>query len=331
MVGALRRSPAALALVAAIAGALAAPAGAADVPSSFEVEFTTRAPGAPTGLRIVLEYLPDDPNAKPPPVEGGQFVLPAGTVVDDGALPQCAASDAEVYALGRAACRPETQLGVGRLVAITGFGSPFDPFDAESHTYNAPGHVLAMIVPRGTDRVAGFDRLTIDGSTLTAHPPPVPGGPPDGRTSVKRIEMNVPVPAAGARPYVTTPPACPVDGLWRARGDFHFAGGHSSSTPVAVPCEPGGEAGREPGIALRVAPAAVRAGRRSTFRVRVTSADPACERGVAVTLGRARATTGSRGRAVLRKHLSRPGGVTVRASKPGCGKARAKVAVRPAR
>ena len=319
----------ALALTAILAAVLAAPApaGGAEIESSFEAAFTTQAPGAPSGLRLALEYLPADPGAKPPAVEGGTFSFPPGTRFDDGALPRCQASDAEVYALGRRACAPETQLGVGRLVAITGFGSPFDPFEAESHQYNAPGHVLAMIVPSGTDRVVGFDRLTIEGSALAAHPPPVPGGPPDGRTAVKRVEMNVPAPPAGARPYVTTPPSCPADGLWRALGEFHFADGSTSRTPATIPCD----GAAAPRIALRVAPGAVRAGRHSTFRTRVTSASASCERGVAVRLGRVRATTGAAGRAVLRKYLSRPGRVSVRASKPGCGEARASVAVRAAR
>ena len=323
----MRRAAPLAAVLAAAALALPVAAPAAEIPSSFEVSFTTRAPGSPTGLRLALEYLPADPNAKPPAVEGGQFTFPAGTRIDDGALPRCTASDAEVYALGRRACVPETQVGVGRLVAITGFGSPFDPFDAESHQYNAPGHVLAMIVPRGTDRAVGFDRLTIEGSSLAAHPPPVPGGPPDGRTAVKRVEMDVPPPAAGARPYLTTPPACPSDGLWRALAGFHFADGSTTRTQATIPCDAAGE----PAIALRVAPGSVRAGRRSTFRTRVTSADAACERGVAVRLGRARARTDVKGRAVLRARLSRPGRVTARASKPGCGAARARVAVVPAR
>jgi hypothetical protein len=47
-----------------------------------------------------------------------------------------------------------------------------------------------------------------------------------------------------------------------------------------------------------------------------------------VRLGRARATTDAAGRAVLRKFLSRQRTVTVRASKPGCGAARARVTVR---
>lgn len=247
-------------LLAALAALTAAPAAArADVEADFEVAFTTQAPGSPTGMRLALEYIPSDPNAKPPAIEGGAFRLPAGTAIDDLARPRCHASDAAVYALGRRACPPETQVGVGRLVAITGFGPPFDPFDAESHQYNAPGQVLAMIVVRGTDRAVAFDRLTIDGSSLTAHPPAVPGGPPDGRTAIKRVEMNVPAPAAGTRPYLTTPPACPPDGLWRASADFDFADGTSSSTPVTVPCEP------RP-LRARTPPAGVEAGLRKRAR-----------------------------------------------------------------
>jgi hypothetical protein len=226
-------------LVAALALAAPAAASGAVVESSFDVAFTTQATGAPTGLRMAIEFIPSDPNAKPPAVEGGTFRFPDGTVIDNLALPRCTASDAQVYALGRRACPPQTQVGDGRAIAITGFGPPFDPFEAESHQYNAPGQLLAMIVFPGTDRVLTFDRLTIAGSSLEAHPPAIPGGPPDGRTATKRIEMNVPAPAPGARPYLTTPPRCPPDRLWRARADFSFADGSTSSAPAAIPCAPG--------------------------------------------------------------------------------------------
>jgi hypothetical protein len=72
----------------------------------------------------------------------------------------------------------------------------------------------------------------------------------------------------------------------------------------------------------------VRAGRRATFRVRLTSTAPGCAAGATVRLGRARATTDAAGRAVLRKYLTDARTVTLRASKPGCGRAAARVLVR---
>lgn len=232
----MRRALVALAALAALAAAPAA--RGAEVAASLEMAFTTQASGAPTGLRMALEFLPADPMAKPPAVEGGVFRFPPGTVLDNLALPRCTAGDAAVYALGRSACPADTQLGDGDVIGITGFGAPFDPFVAESHQYNAPGHVLAMIVMPGTDRALTFDRLTIGNATLTANPPPVPGGPPDGRTATKRVEMNVPAPAPGARPFFTTPPRCPATGLWRGSADFRFADGSTSRAGVTIPCAP---------------------------------------------------------------------------------------------
>ncbi|HEX8647819.1 MAG TPA: hypothetical protein VF715_13040 [Thermoleophilaceae bacterium] len=316
-----------LVVLAGVGSALACAAAPAlgDARAELELGFTTEAPGAPAGVRIVIDYKnPDDPAAKPPALTGARIDLPAGTRIDNDAVPKCRASDAEIRSRGRDACPPETLVGTGRLVAITGFGPPADPVDGEVVAFNGEREIVEVVLVRGTDQAAGFDRIGIEGSRLTPHPPATPGGPPDGRTAIKRIELDLAAPSAGARPYVTTPPACPADRLWRSSASFTFGDGGATTVGAAAPCRPAAE----PGLALRVAPATVRRGRRAALRVRVTSPGATCVRGAAIRLGRARATTDSRGRAVLRKFLSGARTVTVRASKPGCGRASAKVRVR---
>ena len=310
---------------AVVVTALAMPAAAeADARADLEVGFTARTPATPSGLWLAATYKnPNDPAAKPPPLTGAVFNLPAGTVIDDSAVPQCHATDAEIRARGRNACPPESQVGAGRLVAVTGAGAPADPFDGEALFFNGDRELIEIVLVRGTDEAAGFDRITVEGSTLTAHPPPLPGGPPDGRTAVRRVELQVPAPRAGVRPYVVTPPSCPAGSLWQGTGSFKFGDGGETTVFATAPCERPGAGS----LRLRVSPSSVQAGRTARLRVRVTSSQAGCAAGATVRLGRARATTDSGGRAVLRKKLSSARTVTVRASRPGCGRATARVRV----
>jgi hypothetical protein len=309
----------------AVIWAGSATAAWADARADLAMGFTTRSPGAPTGLNLAVEYKnPSDPAAKPPALEAAEFDLPAGTRIDQSVVPKCTASDEEIQARGRNACPPETMIGTGRLVAITGAGPPVDPFDGESLFFNGDGEIVEIVVVRGSDASAGFDRIGVAGSKLTAHPPALPGGPPDGSTAIKRVELTVPAPPAGARPYLTTPGACPPDEFWRGSGSFRFGDGGSTTVPAPVPCT--AAASRK--LRLHVSPTTVLAGHRAQLRVRVSSAAAGCAAGASVRLGRARAVTNTSGRAVLHKFLSRSQLVTVRASKPGCGRATARVRVR---
>ena len=315
--------------VATAALAWAPGAVGADERVDAEIAFTSQEPGSSTGLRLVAEYKnPSDPNAKPPPLAGAHFDLPPGTRIDNDAVPKCRATDGEIYARGRGACPAETLIGTGRLVALTGAGPPADPFDGEALFFNGDGEIIEIVLVRGTDRAAGFDRIKISGSRLTAHPPSLPGGPPDGRTAIKRVELDAPARLPGARPYLTTPATCPADRLWRASASFSFDDGGSTTVQDTLPCVAAPVAAH--GLTLRVTPSRVRGERRSTFRIRVGSRTPGCAARATVRLGRARATTDASGRAVLRKHLSSVRSVTVRASKRGCGRATARVSVLPA-
>lgn len=318
------RNLAALAVVIAASAAASPAAALADARADLTIGFTSQAPGSPTGLNLAVEYKnPNDPAAKPPALESARFNLPAGTRIDNDAAPRCHATDAEIRTAGRRACPPETQIGSGRLVALTGAGAPADPFDGEALFFNGEGEIVEIVVVRGSDESAGFDRISIEGSSLVAHPPTLPGGPPDGRIAIKRAELQVPAPAAGARPYLTTPASCPADGVWRGSGDFTFGDGGATTVGTATPCV----VSAAPTLRLRVTPKVVRGGRRSAFSIRVSSSKAGCASGAAVRLGRARATTDASGRAVLRKFLSKTRTVTVRAAKPGCGRASAVVRV----
>jgi hypothetical protein len=235
------------AAVAALTGAFLISAGGASggetARGGFSLEVFTKRPGAPTGLGFHVVYKnPADPQAKPPPVTGAIFRLPAGMRIHNAAVPRCMASDDELMASGRAACPAASRIGAGTLTAMTGFPGA-DPVSADLVAFNAPRQVIEVVFIKGTNVVAGMDRLTIGRGRLVAHPPATPGGPPDGRTAVREIRLRFPrrIGASG-RAFITTPPAC-KRGIWRARARYEFADGGSTVIGDRSPCRRGGERG----------------------------------------------------------------------------------------
>src|SRR4051794_17228520 len=100
-------------------GVLAAPATAQR--TAFSAGLTTTAPGAPSGLKVRLQFTGPG-GGKPSPLRSAVIRGPRGLRFDTTALPQCTASDAELTALGSRACPEPSQLALGAFSAITGFG-----------------------------------------------------------------------------------------------------------------------------------------------------------------------------------------------------------------
>jgi len=323
----LRRA-AVVAGIALLAGAGAVWGGETDR-GGFELELSTKTPGSVTGLNFhVLYKHPDDPEAKPPAVTSAVFELPPGMRIDNKAVPQCTASDEDFRARGRDACPAETQVGEGKLTAMTGVPGA-DPVTADITAFNGDGELVEVVFFEGTNAVAGMDRLTIEDGRLVAHPPATPGGPPDGRTAVREIRLELP-PRTGSdsRHYVTAPPECPT-GTWMSRAHYEFEDGGKTVVTSEAPCTR--DAAAEPKMRVTVNPTRVRVGRRTRFRIAATAADPACARGARVRLGGRRARTGPNGRARLRIAFARTGRKRVVVSKTGCRRAAAEVRVVPRR
>jgi hypothetical protein len=296
--------------------------------ATFSFGFTTAAAGARTGLDAHVTYRDsDDPDGKAPALTAAAFAFPAGTRIDTGAVEQCVASDEELRALGRGACPEGSHLGEGVLVATTGL--PADPVTADVTVFNGRDEIIELVTVQGTNQTAGFDRLTVEGSTLRAHPPATPGGPPDGRTTIREVRFRL-----APSPVFTTPAECPGDGRWRATATFGFASGSSLQVPASVPCDAPGSAAAATGagpaagrFGVRATPRRLRRGRRARLRVRVL-AGPACRRGVVVRRGRRTVRTDARGRAVLVVRPRRRGRLTIRVRRAGCGRAVVRVPVR---
>lgn len=294
----------------------------------YELEVSARTPQAATGLKFHVRYRnPTDPNAKPPPITAASFELPRGMRIDGGAVPACTATDAEFRALGRDACPVASRVGTGTLVAITGFGVPVDPVETDVTVFNGGHELTEVVFAKGTNVVLGMDRLDVRGNVLVAHPPATPGGPPDGRTSIRSIDLELPARrGAGGRAFVTTPRTCPADRRWRSTARYAFADGGATTLTSETPCVPARK--RRPRARLSVRPRRVRAFQRVRFRFKARGA---CGRRATVRMARRSIRTSRRGRASLRLRLGKTGRRAVRLSKPGCATAWGFVRVLPRR
>jgi hypothetical protein len=303
----------------ALAGGAWAQAGAG---SEYSFGLSARQPSAPSGMSIRILYRdPRNPEGKPPPLEEVALSMPSGLRFNTRAVPACDASDEELRSRGRGACPSGSRIGSGRLIAMTGVPG-VDPVETDLTIFNGGDQLIELVSFKGTNATAGFDRLRIRGGRLVADPPATPGGPPDGRTTVREIAFRI-----DRRSFVTTPPRCPSGGQWRSRLTSKFTSYARMSVDDGTPCVSRSRAGR-PRMRLTVRPRRLRAGRRTRFRIRVASRSPACRRGVRVRLGGKRVRTNRRGRARITVRFGRRGRRPVRAAKRGCGSTRARLRVR---
>lgn len=207
--------------------------------AALRLRFTTTATDASTGIRVDVQFgNPVGSPHKPSQLTGAVIRLPKGAVINTGARPQCTAPDAEMQVAGTLACPSDSQVGTGSLEGQTGFGPPVDPLVGDDTVFNGKGELIEVVTPPGAPApAAGVDHLTIKGRTLTAHPPSVPGGPPDYKTAIKRITFVIPAHGTGGNAYITTPPSCPQSGRWRTRAIFYFADGTNNRVTADTPCE----------------------------------------------------------------------------------------------
>jgi hypothetical protein len=304
---------------AGVAAALLAQAGTAGAQGTygdFGLDLGTIEPATEAKPRFVVQYRnPSDPDGKPPPVTGAVFRMPEGTRIDTNAVPQCHATDDQIRANGSRACPAESRVGSGKLTAVTGFGPPADPVTGDVTVFNGPDQLIEIVTVPGSTQSAGFDRLTIDGHVLTAHPPNTPGGPPDGRTSVKDVEIQI---ERGG--YVTSPPFCGTAG-WGYSASYDFANGahhdiwhsHECIRPQNVPAN---------AMGVRPSPSRVRVGRRVRVLFRVVSPSADCRRRAKVRFAGRRKLASPNGRASFTVRLERAGRHRVSVSKRGCRGAR---------
>lgn len=307
----LQRVAAAIVGVSAAVGVLA-PAGATTGKrADFDLGLSSGTPGTNAALALHVVYKdPDDPDAKPPPIRKVVIAAPRGMRFNTDHVASCEASDEELRAEGTGACPEASRVGAGTLTADTGAGPPIDPVAGDLTLFNGGDQVIEVVSAPGTDRTVGFDRLAIDGSTLTGNPPTTPGGPPDGETAVRQIDFTI----DAATGYVTTPPSCPASGHWTSTGSFGFADGGEETLDSVTPCT---AAAPRRAAVLSVTPKRARVGKATRFVARVRGAG-ACGRGATVRIGGHRSRTDARGRVTMTVTVHRAGAHRATAKKPGC-------------
>ena len=306
--------------ISAISIALAA--GSAAPAVDYRFGLTSRTPGTSSGMALHVAY--GQPGTKPPGLDRVAFELPPGLRLDTSALPRCTASDDEIRLLGQSACPAESRIGQGTITAMTGIPG-VDPFRGDTVVFNGDNQVIEVVNVRGTGIPVALDRLKLEDGWLVAHPPAPPGGPPDGRTTVQEITLDIEPHGA----LITTPPSCPPEGVWTSRFDVRYASYPASLLGASTtPCDT--TAAAPASIRVQASPPTVRARRPARLRVIVTSVSPSCREGVRVRLGGRTVLTDDGGRATLRVRFAKPGRRTLLATKAGCRSGRAALLVRRA-
>lgn len=201
--------------------------------ADFELGLGSRDPGTATNatLRITFKN-PNDPNAAPSPQRKVTIELPRGSRIDGTKVPVCTAPDAQLQAQGAGACPAASRVGKGTVTLRTDGGPAFDPFVDDVDIFNGGDELIELFThQRSGLRTAVGHRPMTAPDTLSESAPPQPGAPPDFESSVTNLSFDL---ARSA--FITTPPACPPDGLWRSRLTFDTADGHTYTAAAATPC-----------------------------------------------------------------------------------------------
>jgi hypothetical protein len=201
-------------------------------PSTITASFGTRTPGTPAGLVVKIAYRgTDGPQGKTPAITHLDIGLPSGTAFDGSAVLVCTASDAELMALGRLACPPDTQIGDGTISVDTGAGPPVDPATTDTVWYNGGDHLIEVVLARGTPAALARERLFVRQGHLVADVALFPGGPPNG-TSVTDVTFTIYQRGA----YLTTPRRCPPIRHWTFSALFGFDDGTTQAARDTMGC-----------------------------------------------------------------------------------------------
>jgi hypothetical protein len=227
---------AAAGVVFAIAGAGAGGASASERLVA-DLKLTSHRPNQPTGGTLHLVW-PNGEDGKPKPESVGIFHLPAGTRVNESAIPVCTATDAELRVAGGNACPEGSALGPGRVTFVSGIGSPLDPVTLDNDWYHAPGQIVGLFHPRGSNTpVIAVNRVDIQGSTFVARPALPPGFPPGKKTAPKQSDQEIYGLTTTRGAFLTTPPRCPRNGKWVARAKVIYDDGSIDRATSVTRCK----------------------------------------------------------------------------------------------
>jgi hypothetical protein len=266
-------------------------------------------PGRATAARVHIDYVnPADPAAKPPAVMQVVEILPPGSRIDTSAPEICTASDAQFDLMGQGACPPGSNVGGGEVDLDAGTGAL--PFDVT--LFNNRNELILFFEQRGggvrTPSRAKVEGDRPDGPRFIAQVPPIPGGPPDGFTAIKRVRVRIDAITRGGKNYVTTPPTCPAGG-WISRLDFTYRDGTEQTVTNRSPCNPADDVALDrspPRITIRGVPRRC-ASRGLRLRIRIRDGSRLRRASVRLDGRLLRTTTRKRVRLRLRSRTIAPG------------------------
>jgi len=226
------------ALVAAAAVALVGgpeAAGAATSQIKATLRLTTSTPNSPTGAVLNL-VRPRGSDGKPKTEAVGVFAMPAGTRIDQHAVPPCTLDDTTWQIEGDSGC-PNSHVGQGFATLYTGLGAPIDPLGIDEQWYYAPGELVALYsLHDHPSPVLEIGHVKISGATFTAPLDLPPGYPPGTKTSPGETDVTLQPYVGSHGAFITSPPTCPADGRWITTVTLHYEDGSTDQVSDATPC-----------------------------------------------------------------------------------------------
>ena len=223
----------AVAVAVALASLPAAAIAADGSRQTASIAFDAQRPGQSTGTQLSIDYVnPDDAAAKPPAVQTVVIRLAPGSAIDTSVPAPCEASDQQLMASGPAACPAGSRVGKGELDADTGLAGPARLLQNDVTLLNNRSELILLLESKTQPTTRLVARATIQGPTITSEVPPLPGGPPDGFTAIKRVRLRL----DERRGYVTTPPSCPSSGRWTNSVSFTYRDNLTQTVSNGSPC-----------------------------------------------------------------------------------------------
>ncbi len=202
-------------------------------------QFTEQRPASSTGLHIGIVYRnPNDPSAKPFAVQKIVTTLPAGSTIDTSVPAQCMLTDAELMASGAGNCPGASIVGSGKVSLSSKNADP--DVNTDVTLINNANELIFLVETATTPRARMLIRAPIRGNTITNEVPKLPGGPPDGATAIRTVDLSIGAVSrrdgAQVRNYITTPPACPSSGRVVGSVAFTYFDGIAQTVPSASAC-----------------------------------------------------------------------------------------------
>jgi hypothetical protein len=223
--------------------AMAAPASGPR--QEVDQSFTTKRPGAATGIGFDGRYHGvGDPESNPPFLRRMVFKSPRGFRYDTSVPERCTASDAELSAFGPAACPTGSRIGDGKTQGIFFFpfsDQVFDRYTHNIHLFNNKDEQIILVESEGYTVVRGkigpANTITLD--TTTCFPAPPPGQScADDYIMQLGTQSFIPRYVKDGHSYATTPPRCPKRRYWRTTIHFEWTDGNVDDVVSRQPCKP---------------------------------------------------------------------------------------------